>query len=133
VIPQSAKRLFLGLIAIQLLHSTEEYLFRLYDVFPPARFVTGLISADRQLGFVVLNTLFVLFGIWCYLWPVRREWRIAFTLMWVWVVVELFNGIVHPAWSVLQGSYTPGVVTSVAFLPIAILLGRHLLAEHDAS
>jgi hypothetical protein len=127
VISPSAKRLFLVLIVIQLFHSTEEYLFRLYDVFPPARFLTGLITSDRQIGFVVINTLFLLFGIWCYLWPVRREWPAAYIFMSVWVVVELSNGIVHPVWSVVQGSYTPGVLTSLAFLPVAILLGRDLL------
>ena len=126
VITGSAKRLFFGLIALQACHSTEEYVFGLYDVFPPAMFVSGLVASDRQVGFAVLNVLLVLFGIWCCVWPVRREWPVAVTLMWGWVVVETCNGIVHPAWSIVQRSYTPGVVTSVLFLPVTFLLAREL-------
>lgn len=38
------KSTFLALILAQACHSVEEYVFRLYDVFPPARFVSGLFS-----------------------------------------------------------------------------------------
>jgi hypothetical protein len=122
----SGRSLFLALIAVQALHSAEEYVFRLYDVFPPARFLSGLIGPDRQIGFVIINVFVVLLGIWCYLWPVRRQWPVAVPLMWGWVLVELSNGIVHPAWSIAQRTYTPGTVTSVLFLPVAFLLGRQL-------
>jgi hypothetical protein len=127
------KRLFLGLIVIQAFHSAEEYLFKLYDVFPPARFLSGLVASNRQVGFAVMNVLLVLFGMWCYLWPVRRKWKIAAALMWVWVVVELFNGLVHPAWSLLQRSYTPGMMTSLLLFPVALSLGRKLLVTTDDS
>ena len=120
------KRLFLGLVAIQAIHSVEEYIFGLYDVFPPAMFVSGLVASDRQVGFAILNISLVLFGICCYLWPVRREWPVAVPLMWGWAFVELSNGIVHPAWSLYQRSYTPGTVTSLLFLPVAFLLARQL-------
>ena len=83
-------------------------------------------GSNRQVGFAVINMFVVLFGIWCYAWPVRREWSVAAPLMWGWVLVELSNGIVHPAWSLAQRSYTPGVVTSVLFLPVACLLGWQL-------
>src|SRR5881397_2539472 len=43
-----SKTTFLALVAAQTAHSAEEYLGRLWDVFPPARFVTGLISEDRR-------------------------------------------------------------------------------------
>ena len=131
MISSTAKRLFPILIVIQALHSAEEYVFRLYDVFPPARFLSGLVATNRQVGFAALNVLLVLFGIWCYLWPVRREWTVAIPLMWVWVVVELSNGVVHPAYSIAQRSYTPGVLTSLLFLPVAFLLGRELLVTRS--
>jgi hypothetical protein len=123
---RTEQRLFLGLIVVQTVHSVEEYVFGLYDVFPPARLLSGLVASDRQLGFAVLNVLLVLFGVWCYVWPVRRGWSVAVPLLWAWVIVESTNGIVHPTWSVVQRSYTPGVVSSVLFLPVAGLLGRQL-------
>ena len=42
---------FLALIAAQAAHSTEECVFRLYDVFAPARFISGLFSSDLARGF----------------------------------------------------------------------------------
>lgn len=117
---------FLALIATQAAHSIEEYRGRLYDVFPPARFVSGLVSQDRELGFVVLNVAIAAFGLWCFLWPVRKRWPSAFVFMSGWTAVELANGIVHPSWSVLQGGYTPGVATAPLLFVIAVYLARQL-------
>ena len=63
------KSTFLMLIMVQALHSLEEHAFRLYDVFPPATFVSSL------------------------LWPVRRGWPSAVPLAWLWVGIELLNGV----------------------------------------
>ena len=46
---------FLFLILAQGAHSIEEYATRLYEVFAPARFVSGLISNDLALGFLIFN------------------------------------------------------------------------------
>jgi len=46
--------------------------------------------------------------------------------MWLWIIVELCNGIVHPAWSIAQGGYTPGVVTAPVVFVLAILVARRL-------
>jgi Protein of unknown function with HXXEE motif len=121
-----AKNAFLTLIVLQALHSIEEYTFRLYEVFSPARFASGLVSNDRRLGFVILNIAIVAFGAWCYLWPVRREWRVARPLAWLWITVESINGIVHPAWSMIQRAYTPGVITALGLLPLALRLAVQL-------
>src|SRR5687768_10413125 len=43
------------LILTQAAHSIEEYFGRLWESFPPAYLVSGLVSQDRQLGFLVLN------------------------------------------------------------------------------
>ena len=39
------------LILAQAAHSTEEYVFRLFDVFAPARFVSSLVSDNLAVGF----------------------------------------------------------------------------------
>ena len=58
---------FLILVLVQAMHSVEEYVFKLYDVFAPARFVSGLVSDDLPTGFAVVNIGFVALGTWCYL------------------------------------------------------------------
>ncbi len=58
--------IFLALILTQAAHSIEEYSFRLYDVFLPARFLSSLVSVNVSLGFIVINTAVVLFGLWSY-------------------------------------------------------------------
>ncbi|MEE9207344.1 MAG: HXXEE domain-containing protein [Gemmatimonadota bacterium] len=121
--------LFLGLVTVQAAHSLEEYVGRLWEVFPPATFLTGLISADHEIGFLVINIGLVLFGFWCLLGPVRRGWPSARTLMWAWVAIELINGIGHPAWAIWQSSYTPGLITAPALLVLALLLIRQLRSQ----
>jgi hypothetical protein len=122
------QRGFLGLIVAQTAHSLEEYTFRLYDTFPPARFLSSLVSADRARGFLAINVALVAFGFWCALGPVRRRAPSAAGLMWTWVAIELANGIGHPLWSIAQGGYTPGVATAPLLLVLAIALARRLAA-----
>ena len=121
-------QLFLGLVVLQICHSCEEFAFRLYDVFPPARFVSELVSADRAKGFLTANAILITVMLSCYFGPVRNRWRSAGLFMWPWVMIELTNGIVHPAWSVYMGGYTPGTVTAVPLFIVAVLLFRCLLA-----
>jgi Protein of unknown function with HXXEE motif len=120
---------FLALVLGQAAHSAEEYLGRLYDVFAPARFVSGMISQNLERGFLIVNAGLVLFGLWCFLWPVRRGWPSAVPLAWFWVTIELVNGIGHPMWSLFQRRYTPGVATAVILLIVTLSLMRQLL--HD--
>jgi hypothetical protein len=120
---------FGALVLAQAAHSTEECIWRLWESFPPARFVSGLVSSDLERGFVSLNVCLVAFGVWCYFWPVRRRWSAAVPILWLWIVVEMINGIVHPVWSVLQGGYTPGVVTALSLFPLALYLAREVLAS----
>jgi hypothetical protein len=49
--------------------------------------------------------------------------------MWVAVAIEATNGIVHPAFSIAVRRYTPGLFTSLALLPLAVTLGRHVSAQ----
>lgn len=113
---------FGALVLAQAAHSIEESLGQLWASFPPARFVSGLVSTNLQHGFVFLNICIVALGAWCWFWPVRRQWRIATPIVWVWTVIEMINGVVHPSWSIIQRGYTPGVITA----PILFLLALYL-------
>jgi hypothetical protein len=117
---------FLALVITQAAHSTEEYVGHLYEVFAPARFVSGLFSGDPERGFLFVNVSLVLFGLWCVLWPVRRRWPMALPLARVWIAIELVNGVGHPVWSLVARRYTPGVITAVPLLILAILLWREV-------
>jgi len=117
---------FAALVLAQAAHSIEETAGRLWESFPPARFLTGLLSTDREMAFIAVNVAIVAFGVWCLFWPVRREWRSAVAVMWGWVAVEAINGFGHSAWSLLRGGYTPGVLTAPVLLVVAIYLGGQL-------
>ena len=117
---------FGAIVLVQAAHSIEEYVGRLWESFPPASFLTALISQDLERGFLVINMSLVTFGLWCLLWPVRREWPLAVTVAWVWVVIETINGFGHLLWSLREGTYTPGVATAPVLLVLALYLGRQL-------
>jgi hypothetical protein len=118
---------FLALVATQAAHSVEEYFGRLYEVFPPARAVSELISANPERGFVIFNVALVTFGLACFIWPVRGQWPAAIPLAWFWVVIELINGIGHPIWTLAEWRYTPGVATAPILLFLAVYLAWQLL------
>lgn len=71
---------FLALVALQAAHSIEEYLGRLWMVFSPAAFVTGLVSEDRQRGFILINVALLGFGLWCFFRPVHGRWPLGMRL-----------------------------------------------------
>ncbi len=120
------QKTFLALIITQAAHALEEYLGHLYDVFPPARFVSGLISQDRERGFIIFNAALVIFGLWCFLGPLRRASPSAEPLAWLWVGIELINGLGHPLWSLRESRYTPGVATAPVLLVLALYLAHQL-------
>jgi len=124
---------FLALICAQTLHSLEEYTHRLYDVFPPARAVSSLLSSDLSRGFIIFNTALVLFGVWCFVFPIRRGWRSAAQFAWLWVAIELINGIGHTAWALAAAAYRPGAATALLLLPLALLLAWQLSTRPAAS
>ena len=113
------KIVFLFLILAQGAHSIEEYVTKLYEVFAPARFVSSLVSNDLALGFLILNTALVTFGLWCWAVPVRSGWQAARGLVWFWTILELGNGIAHSALALSRGGYFPGVVTAPLLLLFA--------------
>ena len=121
------KIIFLILVLVQGLHSVEEYIGRLWEIFPPARFITGLISENPETSFLIINIGFFTFGIWCWFFPVLRNYNFARGLIWFWIVIEMINGIGHPFWALYEREYVPGVVTALILLILSIYLLRHLL------
>lgn len=123
-----SQRIFLLLVLLQAAHSIEEYATRLYLVFAPARFVSGLVSADLATGFAVVNAAIVAFGLGCWLGPVRSGAATGRTFAWPWAFVELGNGIGHCALALGAGGYFPGALTAPALFGVAgwlaVLLGR---------
>ena len=117
---------FGALVLAQVAHSIEEYRGRLWETFPPARFVAGLVSQDREQGFFAINVALIVFGVWCFLFPVRRGWPSAALVAWLWVGVEVVNGIGHPMWSIVNGGYTPGVATAPVLLVAALVVAKEL-------
>jgi hypothetical protein len=103
-------------------HSLEEYRFRLFDRLAPARAVSELIGLDRATGFAVVNTALVLFGLWCWAWPLQRRWRRAAAFAWGWALVEIANGTAHIGLAVLARGYFPGLFTAPLLLAAGFIL-----------
>ncbi len=121
-----ARAAFLALVLVQAGHSVEEYRNRLYEVLAPARAVSGLISPDHRVGFVIFNAGLVAFGLWCWLGPVRQGRPSARALAWAWVIVEATNGTVHILWALSAGAYRPGLYTAPLLIAAAIFLAAQL-------
>ncbi|GJM04573.1 MAG: hypothetical protein DHS20C09_05640 [marine bacterium B5-7] len=126
---QKIKWTFLILVLVQGLHSIEEYVGKLWENFPPARVLCSLVSDNLETGFLIINIGLFVFGLWCWLFPIRKNYFYAQFLVWFWIVLELINGIGHPIWTILQKAYTPGVLTAPILLVIAIILLHNQLIE----
>jgi hypothetical protein len=123
--------IFLALVVTQIAHSVEEYVFRFYEVFPPARFLNDLVAGLTRPGFIIVNTLLALFGLWCFFANVRPGSKSARDWVWIWVVIELFNGLAHPLWAIATRGYVPGLATSPVLFGLAACLFHRLRATHD--
>ena len=117
---------FAALMLTQTVHSIEECVGRLWETFPPARLVSSLASSDPQRGFIALNVLLIMIGWWCFLGPVRQRWPSAAVIAWVWVVIEVVNGLTHLVVASRVGGYAPGVATAPFLLILAIYLSRQI-------
>ena len=124
-----SRSLFLALIAAQAAHSVEEYVFRLYDVLAPARYVSGLIGIDRAIGFVVVNATLVAVGLACWV-LIRAQHRWGPGLAWFWVLLETANGLAHIGLAAVAGGYFPGIATAPLLLAVASWLAYRLAADH---
>ena len=129
----SRESIFGALIAVQAVHSIEECVGRLWESYPPARFVAGLVSTDHAQSFVALNVALVALGAWCYFWPALRGWVAARAVLWLWIVGEILNGTAHLVWAFWSGSYTPGVATAPLLLVLAIYLAYQVMSRSHAN
>ncbi|MBC8147866.1 MAG: HXXEE domain-containing protein [Bacteroidetes bacterium] len=127
---QKIKWIFLILVLVQGLHSIEEYVGKLWENFPPARVLCSLVSDNLVTGFLIINIGLFVFGLWCWLFPIRKNYFYAQFLIWFWIVLELINGIGHPIWTLMQKTYTPGMLTAPILLLLAIYLLRKQLREN---
>ncbi|MBI1768129.1 MAG: HXXEE domain-containing protein [Bacteroidetes bacterium] len=114
------------LVLVQGLHSIEEYSGRLWENFPPARFLCSLFSDNLEQSFIILNLFLFLFGMLCWLFTFRNKINPAF--LWVWIVIEMINGVGHPAWAIYTQAYAPGMITSPILFLLAIYLARQLMS-----
>lgn len=117
---------FLILVLIQGAHSVEEYFGKLWEVFQPAKFLSGLVSNNLETGFLIINIGLFIFGIWSWAIPVRKDYSIAGSIIWIFIVIEIINGIGHPIWAIYEMSYVPGVITAPILLVLAIYLFREI-------
>ena len=118
---------FALVILAQAAHSVEEYVFQLYEVFAPARWVSGLFSANASVGFALANAILVLFGIWCYWARVRPGHPSARDYAWFWACLELVNGINHLLVAAIRGAYFPGVWSAPLLIVTSLYLGATLV------
>jgi len=123
---------FLMLVLIQGVHSVEEYFGRLWEVFQPAKFLSGLVSNNLETGFLIINIGLFIFGIWSWAVPVRKDYSIARSIIWIFIVIEMINGIGHPVWAIYEMSYVPGLVTALILLILAIYLFREIRKNQTA-
>lgn len=114
------------LVLVQGAHSIEEYVGRLWEVFEPARLLSGLFSDDLVTGFLIVNIGLFVFGSITWLLFAFRKYAFTRVLIWIMIVIELINGIGHPVWTFTQGSYTPGMITAPILLVLAIYISRKL-------
>ncbi len=121
---------FLMLVLVQGLHSIEEYIGKLWEVFIPAKFLSGLVSGNLETGFLVINISLFIFGLWCWYIPVRKNYFYARSVIWFWIIIEIINGIGHPAWALYNGGYVPGAATAPVLLALAVSLLWQLLRSY---
>ncbi len=121
---------FLLIALVQGFHSIEEYAGRLWDVYPPAKYICGLVSNNLERAFVIINiSLFIVLML---IWSATFSKTFSVKpLLWFWTIMETANGIGHSIWSIMQGSYTPGLITAPVLLILALNMMRLLIKPVD--
>ena len=71
----------------------------------------------------------LLFGLWCFFRRVEPSVATAHTWAWIWVAIEMYNGVAHLVWAAAARSYNPGLASSPFLLVLAIYLALGLRAE----
>jgi hypothetical protein len=123
---------FVALVAVQVLHSIEEYSTHLYERLASARFVSGLVSDDLALGFAVINSGFILLCAAAYWGPVQRGATAARGIAWFLAWLEIANGVAHLALAASVRDYFPGALTAPLLIAAASVLAMLLRADGGA-
>ena len=119
------QKYFLTLFAIQIMHSTEEYFFHFYDVFPLIPFMAGFFHSIPQAIFFILNYQLILFLGAVFLISFARE-RWFFFAVAIFAVIELLNGMTHLSLAIIARGYFPGVASGILFVPASLSIVREL-------
>jgi hypothetical protein len=116
---------FLLIVLVQGLHSIEESIGKLWEVYPPATFLSGLVSANLKTGFIIINVgLFIILTL-TWLTTFSKNYSTK-ALLWLWIILELINGIGHSFWAIIERSYVPGLATAPVLIILALYLARIL-------
>ena len=121
---------FLFIAIVQGLHSIEEYQGKLWDVYPPATFICGLVSSNLRTGFIIINISLFIVLLLVLLATFSKSYSVK-ALLWFWSIMELINGVGHSIWSITESSYTPGLITAPILIFLAILMIRVLIKQKD--
>src|SRR6266446_3276848 len=116
------RTMFLLLVILQAIHSAEEFIFRLYERFPPMRLLYQNAPYLAKPAFVISNASLVLIGLGCFYYWVQPARKGARAVVWVWLIMESLNVTAHLVWAILIGGYNPGLVSGVLFVPVLIYL-----------
>jgi len=117
---------FLLLVLVQALHSIEEYFGKLWEVYAPAKFITGLVSSDHEKGFIIINIALFIVGL-LILFALVRNYSFAVVPVWILTVMEIINSVGHSIWAIMERDYVPGVATAPVLFILAVYLVRQLI------
>ena len=123
--------IFLIMVFVQALHSIEEYFGRLWEVLPPAKFLSSLVFENLEKGFLIINIGLFIFGLSSYFFIINRNNFFGSTVIWFWIVIEMINGVGHPLWALIERAYVPGVATAPFLLILAVYLS-YLFVYNDS-
>ncbi|HSU27481.1 MAG TPA: HXXEE domain-containing protein [Chitinophagaceae bacterium] len=118
--------LFLLLIIAHVIHATEEYIGKLWEVYTPAIFICNLVAPNPQTGFIIINSVFVIVSL-AYWGSLRKNTTNSYSSIWLWMILQTLNVTGHIAWTINKRAYTPGIVSTFVILVIVILLVKQLL------
>ncbi|MDQ3748974.1 MAG: HXXEE domain-containing protein [Acidobacteriota bacterium] len=112
------KTAFLLMILLQAIHSVEEYIFKLYEVFPPMQLIYRNTPELAQAAFITFNLLLFLFGLICFFYWVQPARKRARVVVWIWIVIQMATVAAHLVWAIVIGGYNPGLATAPLFVPV---------------
>ena len=90
-----------------------------------------MFGIDRPAGFVVANSLLVLFGLWCWFARVRPQHPAARGFIWFWALLETANGVGHIGLAAAAGGYFPGLATAPLLLGVGAWLVVRLVRTSE--